>query len=174
MNRVVCLGDVMVDVVARHRGGLAHGSDTPATIALLGGGSAANTAAWLVAAGCRATYVGRVGDDPLGRHALDVLRTSGVDLEVSVDPALPTGACIVLVDEHGERTMLPSAGANAVGGAPPAPDDEHLHVSAYALFHEPARTTALAALARARAAGRPVSVDAASAAPLGAYGATRF
>jgi sugar/nucleoside kinase (ribokinase family) len=173
---VVCVGDVMVDVLARLPGELAHGSDTPAPIVLTGGGSAANTAAWLVAAGVPATFVGRVGDDALGRQSVDELARSGVDLEVSVDPLLPTGACIVLVDPAGERTMVPSAGANAVGGTVPAlhPPD-HLHVSGYALFHETAAAAAaLGAMAAAREASCSVSVDAASAAPLARYGARRF
>ena len=41
-----CLGDLMVDVVARLFGPLAEGSDSPAVISYVGGGSAANTAAW--------------------------------------------------------------------------------------------------------------------------------
>ena len=172
---VVCVGDIMVDVSARLPGELARGSDTPAPIVLSGGGSAANTAAWLVAAGARASFVGRVGGDALGRQAVDDLAAAGVDLAVSVDPQLPTGACIVLVDPSGERTMVPSAGANAVGGAVPAlhPDD-HLHVSGYALFHERSGAMALAALAAARAVGCAVSVDAASAAPLRGFGPSRF
>ncbi|HEY2298546.1 MAG TPA: sugar kinase [Jatrophihabitans sp.] len=175
MTRVVCLGDIMVDICAQVPGDLAIGSDTPAPIALYGGGSAANTAAWLVDAGCSATVVGRVGADALGRQALDELARCGVDLAVSVDPDLPTGTCIVLVGPDGERTMIPSPGANANGGtAPPAYPDTHLHVSGYALFHDAAGPAALAALAATRTAGGTVSVDAASAAPLRSYGPARF
>ena len=175
MSRVVCVGDIMVDVRTQLPGELAIGSDTPAPITLSGGGSAANTAAWLVAAGCAATLVGRVGADPLGRHALDELAAAGVDLAVSVDPDLPTGACIVLVGPDGERTMVPSPGANARGGSVPTlTAGTHLHVSGYALFHDAAAPVALAALTSARSAGCTVSVDAASAAPLRTYGPKRF
>jgi sugar/nucleoside kinase (ribokinase family) len=172
---VICVGDVMVDVLAQLPGELAVGSDTPAGISLLGGGSAANTAAWLVAAGTAATFVGRVGDDALGRKAIDDLARAGVDLAVTVDAALPTGTCIVLVDPYGERTMVPSAGANSVGGVPPAfgPGD-HLHVSGYALFHPRSATAVGSAISAARAAGCTLSVDAASSAPLRAFGAERF
>lgn len=169
-RRVVCIGDLMVDVVARHRGELVHGSDTPATVRLCGGGSAANTAAWLAAAGCPVTLVARVGDDALGRQALDDLRAAGVDLAVTVDPERPTGTCVVLVDGTGERTMLPSAGANAGSLAVPELLDDHLHVSGYALFHDASREAVRAAVRRSRT----VSVDAASAAPLRAYGPDRF
>jgi ribokinase len=175
--RVVCVGDLNVDVCARLPGELARGSDTAAPITLSGGGSAANTAAWLAAAGCAVTFVGRVGDDALGRHALAELQAVGVLSRVGRDPELPTGTCIVLVAPGGERTMIPSAGANAHGGEPLTADDladAQLHVSGYALFRDRARSAALASLRAARAAGRPVSVDAASAAPLRNYGAERF
>jgi ribokinase len=174
--RVICVGDVMVDVVAQLPGELAVGSDTPAPIALLGGGSAANTAAWCVRAGLAATFVGRVGDDALGRTVIDELARGGIDLEVSVDPELPTGICIVLVAPDGERTMVPAAGANTVGGTPPPlRAGDHLHVSGYALFQAgPAAAAAAAALAAAGRAGCPMSLDAASAAPLAGFGAERF
>lgn len=179
MMRVVCLGDLMTDVLARLPGPLAVGSDTPAPVALYGGGSAANTAAWLVAAGLPATFVGRVGDDALGRRALDELTAAGVDLAVRVDLDRPTGTCIVLVDVGGERTMVPSAGANAGLGDAPLPTDlfrpdTALHLSGYALFSAGSRPAALAALASARAAACPISVDAASTAPLVEAGAERF
>ena len=97
-TRVVCVGDVMVDVHARLPGELAVGSDTPADITFTGGGSAANTAAWLVAAGRPAMFVGRVGDDALGSRATRELQAAGVDVRADVDGELPTGTCIVLVD----------------------------------------------------------------------------
>jgi sugar/nucleoside kinase (ribokinase family) len=176
---IVCLGDVMIDVLARLHEPLAVGSDTPAAVAVQGGGSAANTAAWIVAAGGSAMFFGRVGDDAFGRAACDELTRAGVELAVGVDPARATGACIVLVDETGERTMIPSAGANGGLGEQPLPPDllnrgRYLHVSGYAVFDDGARPAALAAIERARSLGRSVSVDAASAAPLRRFGALRF
>jgi len=179
MTRAICLGDVMMDVLARLPGPLAVGSDTPAPVALYGGGSAANTAAWLVRAGMATTFVGRVGDDALGRRALDDLAAAGIDLAVSIDPQRATGTCIVLVDVEGERTMVPSAGANAGLGEADLPADLFgavalLHVSGYALFTAGSRPAALEALALARAAGCPISVDTASAAPLAQAGPEQF
>ena len=178
MTRIFCLGDLMVDVLARLPGPLAVGTDTPAPIAVLGGGSAANTAAWLRAAGVPATFVGRVGNDAQGRAQRDALAASGLDLALSVDPVLPTGTCIVLVDETGERTMVPDAGANAALSPTDVPVEsfapgDHLHVSGYALFGG-AREAALHALAAARAADMTVSVGAASSGPLRSVGASAF
>ncbi|PZS20592.1 MAG: hypothetical protein DLM57_00825 [Pseudonocardiales bacterium] len=179
MTRAVCLGDLMMDVLARLPGPLAHGSDTPAAVGIYGGGSAANTAAWLVHAGLPTTFVGRVGDDALGRRALEDLAAAGIDLAVSIDPVRPTGTCIVLVDVDGERTMVPSAGANAGLGEAELPAGlfaapSLLHVSGYALFTPGSRSAAVDALARARAAGCPISVDTASAAPLTEVGPEQF
>src|SRR5262249_40264858 len=130
-----------------------------------------NVAAWLVAAGAQATFVGRVGADPLGENAIAELAASGVIVRAGVDPARPTGTCVVLVDPDGERTMIPHAGANAGPGeeafALPAAVDG-LYVSGYALLEPGSRQFALAALTAARTAGLPIAVDAASAAPLAA------
>lgn len=178
MTRIVCLGDAMADVVARLPGPLMLGSDTPAPIAVLGGGSAANTAAWVAAAGGDAAFIGRVGEDVLGRQLRDDLTERGIELALSVDPSLPTGTCIVLVDEAGERTMIPSIGANAALGPADLPGPlfrrgNHLHISGYALFSG-ARPAAFAALALARVSGMSISVGAASSAPLRAVGGEQF
>lgn len=171
MSRIVVLGDVMVDVVARLSGPLAPGSDAPAVIRVQGGGSAANTAAWLAAAGAAPVLVGRVGADDRGRAARDELLAAGVDARLAVDPGLPTGTCIVLVGPDGERTMAPDAGANDALAEADLPAElierrNHLHLSGYALLRPGSRAAALAAIARARAAGMSVSVDPSSAALL--------
>jgi sugar/nucleoside kinase (ribokinase family) len=167
----------MVDVVARLTGPLEHGSDRPAPIELRPGGSAANTADWLESLGRSATLFARVGDDPLGR-VLTGSFAGPAALGVVVDEKRPTGTCIVLVSPDGERTMVPSAGANAalsVGDLVPSAfvAGRWLHLSGYTLFGE-ARDTGRHALALARAAGMSISVDAASAAPIASVGAETF
>ena len=175
-TRIVCLGDLMVDVLALLPGPLAVGSDTPAPVAGYGGGAAANVAAWAAAAGAGATFVGRVGADAMGRQAVAELAATGVDVRVETDPRRPTGACIVLVDPAGERTMVPSAGANDAAldlAALPAEAD-WLYVSGYALLNAGSRPSALAALGLARERGWQIAVDPASAAPLADAGAATF
>jgi ribokinase len=173
--RIVVAGDVMTDVVAALSGPVANGSDTPARIALGGGGAGANVAVWLARAGAAVTLIGRVGDDSAGRDAAAALRAEGVDARLAIDPALPTGTCIVLVAPGGERSMLPDAGANAGLGRVALPADAaHLHVAGYALLRPGSRPGAIALLAAARAAGLSVSVDPSSAAPLRRAGASAF
>jgi ribokinase len=174
VTHVVCVGDVMVDVLARLPGPLAPGSDTPAPITFAGGGAAANVAAWLVAAGGTATFVGRVGDDAFGRHIVRDLGAAGVRTSITVDPERPTGVCLVLVGPDGERTMIPSAGANAADGGELPPDADWLYLSGYALLEPGSRGFARAALEYARQRQWSVAVDVASAAPLAAIGAATF
>jgi sugar/nucleoside kinase (ribokinase family) len=161
----------MVDVVVRPSGPLAPGSDAPAVIRFHGGGSAANTAAWLAETGAAPLLVGRVGDDERGRTARDELRAVGVEAALAVDPELPTGTCLVLVGHDGERTMAPDAGANDGLSDIDLRDEllasaDHLHVAGYALLRSGSRPAARAAIARALERGMTVSVDPSSAALL--------
>jgi len=147
---VICLGDVMVDVLAQLPGPLALGSDVAAPIRLSPGGSAANTVAWLAALGTPVTLIGRVGDDDAGTRIHRELVAAGITDRLQIDWDQPTGTCIVLVDASGERTMIPDPGANGMLRSSQfiandfAPT-RHLHVSGYALFGS-ARPAALAAL----------------------------
>jgi hypothetical protein len=126
----------MVDVIATLSAPLAPGSDTPAPIELRPGGSAANTAAWAARAGAPAIFVGRVGDDDFGRRAVSTLQEAGVATYVTVEPHWPTGLCLVLVGPDGERTMVPSTGANANLQPEDLPDvatGDLWHLSGYVL-----------------------------------------
>ncbi|MCB0872647.1 MAG: carbohydrate kinase family protein [Actinobacteria bacterium] len=167
------LGDVMLDVVARHQRPLAIGSDTPALIDSRPGGAGANCAAWAGVAGADVTFHGCVGDDAFGRTALEALRTCGVRTAVqTARDGTPTGTCVVLVDASAERSMLPGHGANDV--LEPVrlhPDTALLHLSGYTVLHPGSREAGLATLAMALAAGVAVSVDPASAALIADAGA---
>ena len=176
---VVVVGDVMVDVLAAMSGPLAHGSDTPSRVTTAGGGSAANVACWLARQGVPTSYVGRVGDDPLGRESVVALHGCGVTTYVSQDHERTTGTCVVLVEPGGERSMLPDSGANTTLTPADLPQEPfrpgaHLHLSGYTLLNEGCREAALAAIAMANVAGMTVSVDPSSAAPLRSVGAARF
>jgi sugar/nucleoside kinase (ribokinase family) len=176
---VVVVGDVMVDVLAAMTAPLARGSDTPSTITTTGGGSAANVAAWLAGQGVPTAYIGRVGDDALGRGSVAALTDQGVTVWVSTDHERTTGTCVVLVELGGERSMLPDAGANATLAPEHLPQqpfrpEGHLHLSGYTLLNPGSRDAGLAALSLAAAAGMTVSVDPSSAALLEQVGAARF
>lgn len=176
---VVVIGDLMTDVVTHVDDPLALGSDTAASVRTRQGGAGGNVAAWLAALDVPVALIGRVGDDPFGREAVQVLADAGVTTHVGADAAAATGACVVLIGSDGERTMLPDAGANSTLTVEHLPlpvlrEAGHVHVSGYTLLNPGSRAAGTAALATAEEAGVPTSVDAASAAPLEAVGAPEF
>ncbi len=179
MARVVVIGDLMTDAVARATLPLARGSDTPASVTMHGGGSGANIAAWMAADGGDVAFVGRRGADIAGRNRDMELMGYGVDARLVMDPERPTGTCVVMVTHKGEHTMLSDPGANAALSPDDLPHDlfvpgAHLHVSGYTLLSEGARAAGLAAIDYARRTNMTASVDAASSAPLERVGAEPF
>lgn len=176
---VLVVGDLMVDVVVTYRDPIAVGSDTAAEVRRHGGGSAANTAAWLADGGTPVRLLAAVGGDVDGVVAVDQLTAVGVTWAGATIADAATGTCVVLVGPDGERTMFPDRGANAhLDGvdvdAACSPRPAWVHLSGYALLGVGAHEAARATLAAARQLGIPVSVDAASAAPLREVGADRF
>lgn len=110
---VLVVGDAGLDVLARHLGRLVPGDDRPAEMTVACGGAAANTATWLAWSGADAVLVGRVGADPAGAQVRAGLTAAGVRCALTVDARARTTCVVVLVDEHGQRTMLPDRGAGA-------------------------------------------------------------
>ncbi|MEU8530299.1 PfkB family carbohydrate kinase [Streptomyces sp. NPDC048629] len=176
---MLVVGDVVTDVVARHREPLAAATDTVARIRTLPGGAGANAACWAARSGCADVRIlARVGAGDAAWHGV-ALRRAGVRPLLVPDPAVPTATVIALVDASAERTFLTDSGA-ALRLAPGDWSPEllegvgHLHLSGYLFFADTSRATALAALGDARAAGVPVSVDPASAGFLKEWGVRRF
>lgn len=164
---LVCtLGDLVLDVIVRLEQPLAPGGDASSRITLGAGGQAANVAAWVRSLGGQARWLGKRGDDHAGRIAAAQLSRYGVELMGPVAPA-GNGVVVSLVDPDGSRTMCPDRGV-ATELTPDEVDPSWLegagwlHVSGYALFRQPLRDAAAAAVAAARAAGSRVSVDLAS------------
>jgi sugar/nucleoside kinase (ribokinase family) len=179
MTRIVVVGDLMTDTVARAALPLAKGSDTPATVTSHGGGSGANVAAWLASDGAEVAFVGRRGADIAGRNRDMELMGYGVDARLVMDPERPTGSCVVMITHKGDNTMLSDPGANAALSPDDLPKDlfspgSHLHMSGYTLLNEGSRPAAIAAIDHARRAGMSISADGASAAPLERAGAEPF
>ncbi len=67
--RIVVLGDLMLDVVLASQGPLQLGTDVPGSVALVQGGSAANTARWLGRLGAQVTLIARRGPGRGGSRA---------------------------------------------------------------------------------------------------------
>jgi sugar/nucleoside kinase (ribokinase family) len=176
--RVVVLGDLIYDLLARTEGSVAFGTDTFAPIHAVAGGSGANAAAWLASLEVDTHFVGRVGDDVLGEALAAELRRGGVTPHLARDPSLGTGKVFVLVDGAGERTMITDRGAGEALGPEDLPpslfEGGHLHISGYTFSGGSRREAALEALRLARGAGMSVSVDPSSVPLLKAVGPERF
>jgi sugar/nucleoside kinase (ribokinase family) len=171
-GRVLVVGDVVTDILVVHSGAVAVGSDTRARITMTGGGSAANTAAWLTTVGIAADLVAVVGTDAAGEQRLAELAAAGVGTgSVRRAPGAATGSIVVLVGGD-ERSFLCDRGANLllassdVDAALALGSVRHVHVSGYTLLDPGSRAAGRHALARAADSGATSSVDAASAAPL--------
>lgn len=178
VSRILVVGDVVDDILVRPHGATAFASDTDAEIVQQPGGSAANVAAWLGAAGADVAFVGRAGRTGAARHTA-ALQAHGVDARVAADPALPTAAIVLLVDPAGERTMYVDRAANAGLRGTDVPADlwdglGWLHLSGYSFFDPSVREVVLGLIRRAAAAHVPVSVDPSSAGFLDQVGPRTF
>jgi sugar/nucleoside kinase (ribokinase family) len=164
-KRIVVVGDVMTDVIVFPEGPLVRGSDRRAAIRSRPGGSAANQAVWLGSLGTAVSLVARVGSQD--REKLDAhFRAFGVDPVLAVDPVLPSGVLVTIVDTDGERSFLTDRGANLALGREDLPlalldEAKYLVISGYSLF-SPAREAVLGYLAEARDRNVSVVVDPAS------------
>jgi ribokinase len=178
---ILVVGDIVTDILAVHSGPLAVDSDTQARISVSGGGSAANTAAWIAGTGTPVELVGVVGRDIAGNDRLTELVGSGVScVHVRQSGDAATGSVIVLARSD-LRSMLCDRGANlllvpsdvdaALAGGTRA---SHLHLSGYTLLDGASRPAGTHALTAAAASGLTTSVDAASAAPLRRAGGATF
>jgi ribokinase len=176
---VICtLGDLLLDVIVRAPQPLARGADTPVETRVSSGGQAANVAAWAVALGEGARFVGKLAEDEPGALARSLLERPGVEIfGPRVDGK--TGVVVSLVGPDGERSMATDRGV-----APKLHPDElepawfvdcrWLHLSGYSLLAEPIGEAALAAAGMAREDGARVSVDLSSWSTIRSYGPGRF
>jgi sugar/nucleoside kinase (ribokinase family) len=177
-QRVVVVGDLLYDLLARVDGNVRLGVDTFTPIRAAGGGSGANAAAWLAASGVETHFVGRVGDDVFGRFLDEELHDAGVRTHLARDPSLATGKVFVLVDGAGERTMITDRGAVEYLSPQDIPislfSGGHLHLVGYTFSGGSRREAAFEALRLAREAGMTVSVDPSAVPMLEDIGADHF
>jgi 2-dehydro-3-deoxygluconokinase len=161
--RVVTLGETMALVRAAHVGSLSTESDMKLGI----GGAESNVAIALSRLGTPATWVGRVGADPLGERILRELRAEGVDARAVVDPAAPTGLMVKESRTPTSTRVLYYRAASA--GSRVSPEDiAAADIPSAGLLHVSGITPALSESAAAAvdvaidvavAAGIPVSFD---------------
>ncbi len=175
MPRICTIGDLVTDVVVRLDRDPQRGTDTPAQIEHVRGGSAANVAVAAVASGGAGRFIGQIGDDDRGRLLKKNLREHGV--ETLVTERGNTGSIVVLVDGRGERSFLTDrAAATHLATVPPgALDDvDLLHVPAYSLVSGGLAETCQQLIGDAIDREIPVSISTSSVSALAEFGRARF
>ena len=164
---VVVIGDANVDLEVTIPSQQGHELQDNPEPRLLGGGSAANTAAALARLGVACRFAGTVGEDLFGRFALADLAAAGVNTHaMTMATSDPTVMVIAVIQPDGERLIYvwpPTGGAHGAlsteAAVAAAVGATWLHVSGICLRVSPAAEALLAAMAGAQAAGVPVSFD---------------
>jgi sugar/nucleoside kinase (ribokinase family) len=162
MSQVLTVGETMALLDPVGDGEPAHGS----ALTLRIGGAESNFAIALSRLGVRATWVSRVGDDPLGRMLVGALRDERVDVRVRVEPRHPTGLFLKWRGAGGPANLYFRRGSAASLLGPEDVPDELL--DGVELVHLTGITTALGdgprtlvhdLAARAKARGALLSFD---------------
>ena len=161
-QKVLCIGDVMLDVVVVLQAPINYGEDTPSKITTHGGGAAGNVASWIAHAGTAASIVARIGNDSAGAAITSEFEDLGVDYSSLRKTSDATGVVVVVVDKKGERTMFPETGANSglvVTDMPDLAGFDAAYVSGYALLNPRSRAGVLEMIAVIKSAGLPIFYD---------------
>lgn len=163
MTGVITLGESLGLVVGTRPGGFDVQSATEITF----GGAETNVAIGLVRLGCPSSWIGRLGDDALGRRIVRGLRAEGVVSHVTLDGEAPTGLMLKDYPRPGTSRVAYYRAGSAASRIEPRdlPEDairaaDVLHVSGINLAISPASArTTRAAIDIAREAGTLVSFD---------------
>jgi len=162
MPKVLCIGDVMLDVVVGLQAPINYGEDTPSKITTHGGGAAGNVASWITRTGAGASIVARVGNDSAGAALISEFDDLGVDHSTLIKTNDATGVVVILVDKKAERTMFPETGANSglvLSDLPSLAGFDAVYVSGYALLNPRSRAGVLEMIAAIKSAGLPIFYD---------------
>jgi sugar/nucleoside kinase (ribokinase family) len=162
MPKVLCIGDVMLDVVVALQAPINYGEDTPSKITTHSGGAAGNVASWIAHTGTEASIVARVGNDSAGAAITSEFEDLGVDHSSLKKTSDATGVVVVLVDKNAERTMFPETGANSglvLADMPSLVGFDAAYVSGYALLNPRSRAGVLEMIAAIKSAGLPLFYD---------------
>jgi len=171
---IATVGDLMLDVFLLSD---LQQEEQGRGIILRPGGSAANTAAWIVQLGISSAFVGCVGSDGPGRLLINDLEEYGIANRVRSVPGVETGAVAIEVRDDGERVMRSARGANQALSV----DDINrleamrpviVHITGYALLGA-AGPDLLSEVGRvARSVGAAVSFDPSSVGVIRRFGAS--
>ncbi len=164
MPRIVLFGSSNTDMTVRVPRLPAAGETVlGGAFATTPGGKGANQAVAARRAGADVVFVAAVGDDDLGRQALELYRREGIDVgHVRVVPGEASGVALIYVADDGENMIAVASGANlslTPDDVAALPDDLFRPGDLLVAGLEIPHATALAAMRRGRAAGMTVLLN---------------
>lgn len=115
MTDIIVIGSLNADLVVRAPrfpapGETIQGED----LAIIPGGKGANQAVAAARLGANVAMIGRVGADSFGISLIENLKQNHVDAtRVVRDASAATGTAVIVVDSHGQNSIVLSPGANA-------------------------------------------------------------
>lgn len=154
MSKIWVTGDAVVDLIP----------DGDAHYLKCAGGAPANVAVGVSRLGVEAGFIGRVGNDPLGKFMRDVLNAEKVSTEQMIlDPNHRTSTVIVGLDD-GERSFTFMVNPSAdqfleIADLPTFHKGDFLHCCSIALINNPSRATTIEAIRRVKEVGGYFSFD---------------
>ena len=78
------------------------------------GGKGANQAVACARLGAETSFVGKLGCDLLAQNTISLLRQEGIDVShLTQTSESPSGTAFIMVDSHGENSIIVNSGANA-------------------------------------------------------------
>lgn len=162
--RLLCVGDLNADITITATGDISIGSDTPGSVVMSGGGSAANVAAWAAEVGLRSRFVGVVGVDPLGDFLIDELAGHGTDVRAIRRAGVASRAIAAIVGSDGNRSMVSALDPStvlSVDDIEPAwfDDVDWVHLTAYTYLQPGGRATFARLVEAIASCATPWSVD---------------
>ena len=130
MNKVLCIGEALIDMICTDRGtSLSKGQN----FLKKAGGAPANVAAAIAALGAEVDMAAKVGKDPFGMHIVELLNEMGVNTKwVLQDPNHFTTFAFVSLMEDGERDFYFNRGAD---GQLSTEDLSGLNLKEYSIVH---------------------------------------
>jgi fructokinase len=130
MNKVLCIGEALIDMICTDRGtSLSKGQN----FLKKAGGAPANVAAAIAALGAEVDMAAKVGKDPFGMHIVELLKEMGVNTKwVLQDPNHFTTFAFVSLMEDGERDFYFNRGAD---GQLSTEDLSGLNLKEYSIVH---------------------------------------
>ncbi len=160
MNKgVISLGEALIDFIPLDQGNLTY-QKSP-------GGAPANVSVGLARLGVKSTFLGKVGDDVLGRFLQETLSNYGVDVSTMIlTESARTGVVFVTNAEDGERSfdfyINPSAdrflNSEEINEAV-FTKHRILHFGSISMISEPSRSATKKAVQTAKDKGMLISYD---------------